>query len=103
MRFSSTPLGFSCALQKPWKAPRLVDLGRRERILLCNLSRRELGVAKILLALFTLALLSSGCAKEAWGPDIDASAVACRSTYGFPPDSPEYDQCIKKLKALHGQ
>ena len=101
--FSAVIPGLLARLQKALKVPSLTGLGRRGRSLLCNLSRHELGAAKVFFVLVTLALISSGCAKQGWESDIDPSAVACRSTYGFSPGSPEYDQCIQKLKAARGQ
>ena len=42
----------------------------------------------------TLALILCGGCSGRWGDDIDPSAVACQG-YGFYPETPQYDACIK--------
>jgi hypothetical protein len=45
-----------------------------------------------------LAILLSGCgASHPWGPmdQEDETGLACRSTYGFSPGTPEYDECLR--------
>jgi hypothetical protein len=59
-----------------------------------------LGAAKAFVAIAALSLILSGCAKQLWDPDTDANAVACRSTYGFPSGTPEYDECMQKFKEI---
>jgi hypothetical protein len=49
--------------------------------------------------LLGLALLATGCAKDAWGPttDTDRNSIACQG-YGFYPGSEQYDDCMKYVE-----
>jgi len=40
-----------------------------------------------------LTLMLCGCGTP-WGKDTDPNAIACQG-YGFYPETPEYDQCMK--------
>jgi len=48
-------------------------------------------------------LILAGCAKQTWDPDTDPNMVACRSTYGFTPGTPNFDKCMEKFKEIDAQ
>jgi hypothetical protein len=53
-----------------------------------------------------LAILLSGCGvSHPWGPmdQEDETLLACRSTYGFSPGTPEYDQCLRYVDQRRSQ
>lgn len=44
-------------------------------------------------------LFLCACAQP-WDRDTDSNFVACRSTYGFPPGSPNFEKCMQRLKEI---
>jgi hypothetical protein len=58
-----------------------------------------LAAAKVVIAVIGLTLALAGCG-SAWGPDTDGNMIACRSTYGLAPGTPEFDQCMQKFKEI---
>ena len=66
--------------------------------MLCKLTKLALGAVKAFVVIIALTLILSGCARETWDPD--PNMVACRSTYGFEPGTPNYDQCMQKFKEV---
>jgi len=52
-----------------------------------------------LLAVMVSALVLSACAQP-WGPDTDSNVLACRSTYGFTPGTPNFEKCMQEMKAI---
>ena len=61
-------------------------------------ARRSLSVAARLLIFIVSALILSACAQP-WDPDTDSNVLACRSSYGFTPGTPNFDKCMQELKA----
>jgi hypothetical protein len=58
-----------------------------------------LAAAKGVIAVIALTLALAGCS-PGWAPGTDPNMVACRSTYGFPPGTPNFDQCMQKFKEI---
>jgi hypothetical protein len=58
-----------------------------------------LAAARGVITVIGLTLALAGCS-SAWSPDTDPNMVACRSTYGFVPGTPEFDQCMQKFKEI---
>lgn len=56
------------------------------------------GRVKEFIAAIGLILILSACAKHPWGDDVDPNMLACTS-YGFYDGTPEFDQCMKFVKA----
>jgi hypothetical protein len=71
--------------------------------LLCRQTKLALGAVKHFLVMITFTLIVSGCAREPWGPDTDPNIVACQSTYGFTPGTPNYDQCMQNFKEINSR
>ena len=81
--------------------PKLIYFPLNNRCtLLCRQTKLALGAVKAFLVMITVILIVSGCAREPWGPDTDPNIVACQSTYGFTPGTPDYDQCMQKFKDI---
>jgi len=92
------------AIAKKEKVSGLIYSPQNNRCtLLCRQTRLTSGSVKAFIAMSTFALISSGCAREPWGPDTNPDIVACQSTYGFTPGTPNFDQCMQKFKEIESR